>query len=96
MGHAGLSSPIAGLTAQHLARLGLGELALLPGQRAVDDSVFDALRWHDDALGATRQVVAPLTMVLLTDALGIEDRDVGRRALGKAAAVLQAKEIGGV
>src|SRR5687768_1360868 len=52
VGYEGVSGPAAGLTAQHLARLGIGELALLPGQRAVDDGVLDALRRHDDTLGA--------------------------------------------
>src|SRR5262249_50048099 len=44
------------LPAQHLAGLGVGELALFPGDRAVHHGVLDAFGRHDDALGAAWQV----------------------------------------
>src|SRR5919109_1198478 len=57
-------SVIRPLSPQYLPGLGLGELPLLPGDRAVDDGVLDALRRHDDALGAARQIVAALAVVV--------------------------------
>src|SRR5688572_25820418 len=84
------------LTPQDPARPGVGELALLPGDGAVHHRVLDALRRHDDALGAARQVEATLAVVARADAAGIEDRHVAGRALGEAAAVAEAEEIGRV
>src|SRR5690349_21736743 len=82
--------------AQHLPRPGAGHDAILVRHMAVDDGAVDAVRWHDEALAAARQVGAAHRPLVGADAVGIEDDDVGGEPRLEPAAIADAEEIGGL